>query len=191
VYRVLCISKHTPTGLMNALTPAGAVYPLKTSRRHEMPQKSPRFREYCNRDTHRPKISVVWMDDWKIAFHTSACLHSSFCLPFRRKGLHEEWPSWNSPGLQPCTARWHVQAIINWTHCLDGHDYLQISNCYFTTGGLLPISSSWRQAPWGSRPETFVFILQLNYCGQSPYVTSSLMKGCVCLCIVLTFVKCT
>jgi hypothetical protein len=26
---------------------------------------------------------------------------------------------------------------------------------YFTTGGLLPISSSWRQAPWGSRPDIF------------------------------------
>jgi hypothetical protein len=26
---------------------------------------------------------------------------------------------------------------------------------YFTTGGLLPVSSSWRQAPWLSRPETF------------------------------------
>jgi hypothetical protein len=30
------------------------------------------------------------------------------------------------------------------------------SRSYFTTGGLPPISSSWRQAHWGSRPE-FVF----------------------------------
>jgi hypothetical protein len=29
------------------------------------------------------------------------------------------------------------------------------SQRYFTTGGLLPISSSWRQAPWDSRPEFF------------------------------------
>jgi hypothetical protein len=29
------------------------------------------------------------------------------------------------------------------------------SQSYFTTGGLPPISSSWRQAPWGPRPEFF------------------------------------
>jgi hypothetical protein len=29
------------------------------------------------------------------------------------------------------------------------------SQSYFTTGGLRPISSSWRQAPWDSWPETF------------------------------------
>jgi hypothetical protein len=29
------------------------------------------------------------------------------------------------------------------------------SQSYFTTGGLPPISSSWRQAPWDSRPDFF------------------------------------
>jgi hypothetical protein len=48
---------------------------------------------------------------------------------------------------------------------------------YFTTGGLQPISSSWRQAPWDSRP---VILFQLNTCGHSPYVTSSLTIGWVC-----------
>jgi hypothetical protein len=48
---------------------------------------------------------------------------------------------------------------------------------YFTTGGLPHISSSWRQAPWESRP---VFFFQLNTYGYSPYATSSLMIGCVC-----------
>jgi hypothetical protein len=41
----------------------------------------------------------------------------------------------------------------------------------FTTGGLLPISSSWHQAPWDSRPE---FIFQLNPCGLGFYVESFL-----------------
>jgi hypothetical protein len=31
------------------------------------------------------------------------------------------------------------------------------SQNYFTTGGLPPISSSWRQAPWDSRPSVFCF----------------------------------
>jgi hypothetical protein len=47
---------------------------------------------------------------------------------------------------------------------------------YFTTGGLQPISSSWRQAHWDPRP---VFFL-LNTCCYSPYVTSSLTRGWVC-----------
>jgi hypothetical protein len=38
------------------------------------------------------------------------------------------------------------------------------SHSYFTTGNLPPISSSWRQAPWDSRPE---ILFQLNPSGQS------------------------
>jgi hypothetical protein len=44
----------------------------------------------------------------------------------------------------------------------------QSQSC-FTTGGLPPISSSWRQAPWGSRSE-ILFFLPLNCCGHSSYV---------------------
>jgi hypothetical protein len=47
------------------------------------------------------------------------------------------------------------------------------------TGGLPPISSSWRQAPWDPRPQTFFF--QLNPCGHSLCVTPSLMRRWVCL----------
>jgi hypothetical protein len=43
------------------------------------------------------------------------------------------------------------------------------SHSYFTTGGLQPISSSWRQAPWDPRPEFLfynrtlaVFVLMLH-----------------------------
>jgi hypothetical protein len=52
------------------------------------------------------------------------------------------------------------------------------SQSYFRTGGLLPISSSWRQAPWDSWHSNFIF--QLNTCGYSPCVTFSLMTGWVC-----------
>jgi hypothetical protein len=49
---------------------------------------------------------------------------------------------------------------------------------YFTTSGLSPISSSWRQAPWDPRPD---FFFRVNSCGNSPYVTSSLTRRWVCL----------
>jgi hypothetical protein len=52
------------------------------------------------------------------------------------------------------------------------------SQNYFTTGGLPPISSSWPQTLWDSQPELFFF--QLNTCGHSPFVTSSLTRGWVC-----------
>jgi hypothetical protein len=45
------------------------------------------------------------------------------------------------------------------------------------TGGLPPIISSWRQVSCGSRS---VFSFQLNTCGYSPYVTSSVTRGRVC-----------
>jgi hypothetical protein len=48
---------------------------------------------------------------------------------------------------------------------------------YFATGGLPPISSSWRRAPRESRPE---FFSQSIPCGHSPYITSSLTRGWVC-----------
>jgi hypothetical protein len=49
---------------------------------------------------------------------------------------------------------------------------------YFNTDGLPPISSSWRQAPWGPRPEFLFSNWTLG--GYSPYVTSSLTRGWVC-----------
>jgi hypothetical protein len=51
------------------------------------------------------------------------------------------------------------------------------SQSYFTAGGLLSVSSSWRQAPWDLRP---VIVFQLNTCFHSPYVTSPLTRGWVC-----------
>jgi hypothetical protein len=60
---------------------------------------------------------------------------------------------------------------------VQNHQSQSQRHSYFTTGGLPPISSSWRQAPWGPRPEIF---FQLNSCGHSSYATPSLTKGCVC-----------
>jgi hypothetical protein len=54
------------------------------------------------------------------------------------------------------------------------------SQSYFTTGGLPPISSSWRQATWDPRPD-FFFFFWLNSCCNSPYVASSLTRRWVCL----------
>jgi hypothetical protein len=47
------------------------------------------------------------------------------------------------------------------------------SHSYYRTGSLPPISSSCRQAPWDPRPE---FFPQLNSCGNSPYVRTSLTR---------------
>jgi hypothetical protein len=59
------------------------------------------------------------------------------------------------------------------------------SQIYFTTGGLPPISSDRCQDHWDPRPET---VFQLNHCGHSPYVTSSLTRRWVCfLWICLAF----
>jgi hypothetical protein len=52
------------------------------------------------------------------------------------------------------------------------------SQSYFTTGGLPPISLSWRQAPWDPRPEFLFSNWTLG--GYSPYVTTFLMRGWVC-----------
>jgi hypothetical protein len=64
------------------------------------------------------------------------------------------------------------------------------SQSYFMTGSLLPISSFWCQAPLGSR--TAFGGGELNPCGHSPYSTSSLTRGWVCLLWTgLAYVKCT
>jgi hypothetical protein len=59
--------------------------------------------------------------------------------------------------------------------CLTTNSFSQ-SQSHFTTGGLPPISSSWRQAPWDLRQDT---------CGYSPYVTSSLTREWVCRLLLL------
>jgi hypothetical protein len=60
------------------------------------------------------------------------------------------------------------------------------SHNYFMTGGLPPICSSWWQAPWESRP---VIFFQQNTCGHSPYITSPLMRGWICILQMLALVR--
>jgi hypothetical protein len=62
-------------------------------------------------------------------------------------------------------------AVLWQTHRPTLHWLIQ-SQSYFTTGGLSLVSSSWRQALRDWRPDFF----QLNPCGHSLYVTSSLTR---------------
>jgi hypothetical protein len=48
-----------------------------------------------------------------------------------------------------------VMTLMYW-QCIQGQSTFQ-SQSYFTTGGVPPISSSWRQAPWDSRPVILFF----------------------------------
>jgi hypothetical protein len=59
---------------------------------------------------------------------------------------------------------------------VDTHQNQSQYQSYFTTDSLPPVSSSWRQAPWDSRPAFF----PTNTCFHSPYVTTSLMIGRFC-----------
>jgi hypothetical protein len=56
--------------------------------------------------------------------------------------------------------------------------FLSQSQGYFTTGGLPPISSFWRQS-LGAHDQRFFFPAEL--CGNSPYITSSLTRKWICL----------
>jgi hypothetical protein len=62
---------------------------------------------------------------------------------------------------------------------IQAHTVCGVVGCqsYFMIGGLLPITSPWRQALWDSRS---VFYFQLNTCDNSLHVTSSLTRGWVC-----------
>jgi hypothetical protein len=63
--------------------------------------------------------------------------------------------------------------------CLNGGSLpteLSQNQSYFTTGGLPPIRLG--DKPLETHDQQFFF--QLNTCGYSPYVTSSLMRGWIC-----------
>jgi hypothetical protein len=69
------------------------------------------------------------------------------------------------------------------TEWIPNHDWTPLnwlsnqSPSYFTTDGLSPISSSWRQIPSDPGPE---FYSQMNTRGHSSYIISSLTTGWVC-----------
>jgi hypothetical protein len=75
---------------------------------------------------------------------------------------------WVPFSLLSATRRATVQVfdpVSTWAltrqNCTAGQSQSQ-SQIYFTTGGLQPISSFWRQAPWDSRAEIFVSIEPLR-----------------------------
>jgi hypothetical protein len=100
----------------------------------------------------------------------------------------------------------YIQVLCQYRLCRADHAYLTYlmlqrqpnhlkrivqsqNQSYFTTGGLPPISSSWRQALEAHDQR---FFSQLNYCGNSPYITSSLTRRWLCLLwICLAFRQCT
>jgi hypothetical protein len=75
----------------------------------------------------------------------------------------------------------------NYFISLHSTELVKSSQSYLETSGLLPIISSWRQAPWYPRSEIF---FQLNPCDNSVYVTSSLTRRWFCLIrICLAFLQ--
>jgi hypothetical protein len=86
---------------------------------------------------------------------------------------------WKKQGF---TELWTFSVVLLWTELFFGilrnglSPKPSQSRSYFTTVGLPPISSSWWQAPWDSRPPIF----STEHLRRSPYVTSSLMRGWVC-----------
>jgi hypothetical protein len=94
----------------------------------------------------------VWFDPIRFPFGVSMN-HSELCSPLVPKFR----------GQRVCALNVHSGCV---------------SRSYFSTGGLPPISSSWATSPL--RLTTSNFIFQLNPCGCSPYVKSSLTRGWVC-----------
>jgi hypothetical protein len=68
-------------------------------------------------------------------------------------------------------------AVVFPFSCLNSDPIQSQRQSYFTTGSILPISSSWRQATWDPRPVILFFNWTL---AVSPYVTFSLTRGRVC-----------
>jgi hypothetical protein len=62
---------------------------------------------------------------------------------------------------------------LNWTQPSQSQSYL-------TSGSLPTISSYWNQASWDPRPGVF-FFFNWTLRGNSPYATSALTRGWVCL----------
>jgi hypothetical protein len=107
--------------------------------------------------------------------------------------LHQSLPGDESQQcpLLPCSRSYLSVTVPQVTHCCQAGDHLTPTCCsshsrletllerereiYFTTDGLPPICSSWRQASWDLRPEFF----KLNTCCHRLYVTFSLMRGWV------------
>jgi hypothetical protein len=73
---------------------------------------------------------------------------------YSRATAHKEWTTvlWLTRRLAAISHQPPNLLFTDWQLTV-----LQRVKSYFTTGGLPPISSSWHQAPWDSRPVIFVF----------------------------------
>jgi hypothetical protein len=84
-----------------------------------------------------------------------------------------------SPGAGTIVLKWPTCRVDPvWTP----HSLCELKRNDFTTGGLLPISSSWSRVP---RDIGHNFCFQLNTCDHGPYVTSSLTRGWICRLLLL------
>jgi hypothetical protein len=97
--------------------------------------------------------------------------------------LHADWTAsvLSSAWLTSFWFTSHSLLVYEWTTNHWGqltYEWMRQSQCYFTTCGLPPISSSWRQA-LETHDRRSVF--QLGPCSNSPYVTSFLTRRWVCL----------
>jgi hypothetical protein len=127
--------------------------------------------------------SVQW---WMFPFLWVPELSPWIRYQLLRATAHKDWTTAVlSLTHQPTrSAPLHSTALhcSNWT--------VRVSQSYFMTSSLLPISSPWYQAPWGSQPEFFFFATEPY--SHSPHESSSLIRGWVCfLWIGFAFVKCT
>jgi hypothetical protein len=100
-------------------------------------------------------------------------------------------PTSHSNGSQVSTSSDLTESPINWLHSTHWLTVIkpqsqQLHDWQFTTNQFILVSSSLRLTARD------FFFLQMNPCGYSPYVTSSLMRGWVCLLWTgFAFVKCT
>jgi hypothetical protein len=84
----------------------------------------------------------------------------------------------NSNRTPPLSANFHLFSLIYVGLAPRLNSNSTQSQIHFTIGDLLPIISSWSQAPRENHDQRF---LQLNPCDHSPYVTQSLTRRWVCL----------
>jgi hypothetical protein len=151
---------------------------------------------------------TLWYRSWlHFTIHYLTCADTTFNTHRVTADIPLPLGSWTIPGLNYqfliATTHKNWTSAVHWLNKSVTHQPTQLdwltslqSQSYIMTGSLPPISSSWCQAPWGSWPEVSaspsLTYFQLNSCGCSPYVTSSLMRewGCL-LWMGFTFVKCT
>jgi hypothetical protein len=137
----LCVRLQTGYGLMDSLT---------TFIQHSELY----FADYWHTQT--SVLSVLWSP---LAVSWQQLLPREILqLPTLRSSSHSRTcrSVLNSLTTQPATLR-HFPQLNSWQLSTNTNSFSKPKSkwSYFTTGGLPPVSLSWRQAPWGPRPEIF------------------------------------